>query len=1047
MAQNGWEDLPSISVTVNNPSVGTNGAAAPTSSNEIGFIDGSGNLQGVSAANPLPVDIHLDTVVVSENLTEVNSQPVDVGIGAAGVGTQRVAVSSDSSMSISGNVTVVQPTGSNLHVQIDAGSATIGKVDQGAGGASAWKVDGSAVTQPVSAVALPLPSGAATSANQTNKAQYTHITDGTNDALVSSGGGLIVSGLTATGIAPVNNPVSVSGVDGGGLKRALLTDTTGAQVVVGEGVAGTPAGGVVSVQGVSGGQALPVTTPSNVAPATQNVTIIDSGSTTTAQANGQNAITGSPTANSAASFSVSSQESVEVQVTGTWTGTLSSEVSFDSGTTWYTRGLKQTGSPYLASTFTANFQGGASAAGITNYRIRATAAMTGTAIVKAIFSMNQASIVVSNPLTLRDSTTQTIANTIKAASTAAVATDPALVVAISPNNAVVVTGSGGAALALDASVTGLQVSQGSTTSGQKGALDMGAVTTAAPSYTTGQSSPLSLDTVGNLRVRDASMQGAAGSGGVGGTAAANSALVGAIYNQSGGSGISGISPGSGNQAALQSDQYGSINIDMPDIILSGAAAQTVIGTNIINSVSGSATSTDVANYKSGSVQVVSTGTGGTFIAECSMDNVNFVTMPVFNQGATTGAIISAAVTASSSQIIYTFPIQARYIRFRIATTITGGSIQAFTRISQAAWTPTSFQVAQSTASSLLTTTSLSAGGIIAATANTLVADVASGAIVVTTNSATITPGNAPNYQVNIAVTAGTFSSNTYSFAIQESSDSATNWYTVYTFPNILSTGTYNSPILPQTGNRIRYVQTVGGGSPTITRAINRIQINGSSALPYKNLIDLSINPTSTNSVTASLACEGNNTYSAIVNQGAGGSAVNFAMDGSDDNSNWVSAIATCTGVVGGATPVAMYYSGVNYRFIRVRVVTGVAATTISYVSLSGSMGAHDANPVVTGTVTANPVVGALTNRSGSTSGTPSTSTTLMSSNASRKYLAIQNLDGTTAIFINFTSAADATNSFQLAAGQAYVMEGSFVSTEAITVFSTGTSIKYAAKEG
>lgn len=54
-------------------------------------------------------------------------------------------------------------------------------------------------------------------------------------------------------------------------------------------------------------------------------------------------------------------------------------------------------------------------------------------------------------------------------------------------------------LALDATVSALQVSQGSTTSGQKGGLMLGAVTTAAPTYTTAQSSPLSLTTAGALR--------------------------------------------------------------------------------------------------------------------------------------------------------------------------------------------------------------------------------------------------------------------------------------------------------------------------------------------------------------------------------------------------------------------------------------------------------------------------------------------------------------------------------------------------------------------
>ena len=59
------------------------------------------------------------------------------------------------------------------------------------------------------------------------------------------------------------------------------------------------------------------------------------------------------------------------------------------------------------------------------------------------------------------------------------------------------------------------LTQGSTTSGQSGQLMMGAVTTAAPSYTTAQTSPLSLDTAGNLRVNVVT------GGGSGGTSAAD----------------------------------------------------------------------------------------------------------------------------------------------------------------------------------------------------------------------------------------------------------------------------------------------------------------------------------------------------------------------------------------------------------------------------------------------------------------------------------------------------------------------------------------------
>lgn len=56
------------------------------------------------------------------------------------------------------------------------------------------------------------------------------------------------------------------------------------------------------------------------------------------------------------------------------------------------------------------------------------------------------------------------------------------------------------ALALDATLAKLTLAQGSTTSGQTGALLLGAVTTAAPTYTTGQTSPFSLTTGGLLRV-------------------------------------------------------------------------------------------------------------------------------------------------------------------------------------------------------------------------------------------------------------------------------------------------------------------------------------------------------------------------------------------------------------------------------------------------------------------------------------------------------------------------------------------------------------------
>lgn len=130
--------------------------------------------------------------------------------------------------------------------------------------ANALTVDGSAVTQPVSdaggsltvdAVDLDirdlssaadsvsavvtssaLPTGAATSVNQTNKSQFTRITDGTDDALVTATGELNVLATAQPGIdigdVTINNAAGVAAVnvqDGGNI---LSIDDAGGSLTV-----------------------------------------------------------------------------------------------------------------------------------------------------------------------------------------------------------------------------------------------------------------------------------------------------------------------------------------------------------------------------------------------------------------------------------------------------------------------------------------------------------------------------------------------------------------------------------------------------------------------------------------------------------------------------------------------------------------------------------------------------------------------------------------------------------------------------------------------
>lgn len=150
---------------------------------------------------------------------------------------------------------------------------------------------------------------------------------------------------------------------------------------------------------------LEVLLPDDVSPAAQNITAQDIGSSTATGANSQSIITGAPTASSAASFTFDSEDSVRVMVTGTWTGTVQIEVSLDGGTTWAVAGAHQTGTAYVTATFAANFAGVVNVAGCTNFRVRATAAWTGTATVTVVESTNPSSLYIINPVRMADSTT------------------------------------------------------------------------------------------------------------------------------------------------------------------------------------------------------------------------------------------------------------------------------------------------------------------------------------------------------------------------------------------------------------------------------------------------------------------------------------------------------------------------------------------------------------------------------------------------------------------------------------------------------------------
>lgn len=320
------------------------------------------------------------------------------------------------------------------------------------------------------------------------------------------------------------------------------------------------------------------------------------------------------------------------------------------------------------------------------------------------------------------------------------------------------------------------------------------------------------------------------------------------------------------------DSSGAQPVTEPPLVITGAAAQTATVNNILTPVSGTA-ALNVASFRTASVQVSSTGTGGTFIFEQSNDGTNWVALPVFNAALVTGVPITAAITATASQIVYSFPVRCNFLRLRIATTITGGSIQAFTRLSSDPWSPAAMLVASNTAANLQATVSGTVGvtgyPTAAASADALAnptvtkidatgllfngttwdrarnnhnaAVEASSAKTATGNGATQTNFNAAGALVWINVSAVTGTTPTLTVRLQWSPDGGTTWVDLDTTnaqtASITATGTFvlrvypgittaanaalNSP-LPRTW---RLAWTIGGTTPSFTFSAQAAYVN------------------------------------------------------------------------------------------------------------------------------------------------------------------------------------------------------------------------------
>ncbi len=161
--------------------------------------------------------------------------------------------------------------------------------------------------------------------------------------------------------------------------------------------------------------------------------------------------------------------------------------------------------------------------------------------------------------------------------------------------------------ATEASLVKLPLTQGSTTSGESGVLVQGAVTTAAPAYTTAQTSPISLTTAGAVRV-----DGSGSTQPVSGTVAATQSGTWNITNVSGTVSL----PTGAATAALQSTPInGRAKVQQAFNDYTGTAVTTATYVTLIASTSADANLISVFD-SSGQTIIIAVGAAASEVDQC-----------------------------------------------------------------------------------------------------------------------------------------------------------------------------------------------------------------------------------------------------------------------------------------------------------------------------------------------------------------------------------------------------------------------------------------------
>lgn len=167
---------------------------------------------------------------------------------------------------------------------------------------------------------------------------------------------------------------------------------------------------------------------------------------------------------------------------------------------------------------------------------------------------------------------------------------------------------------------------------------------------------------------------------------------------------------------------------------------------------------------------------------------------------------------------------------------------------------------------------------------TQINDITSSAITTSTTTAAVTPSNGVSFVSDINVTAVAGTTPNYQVNIEQSYDAGVTWELLYEYPAITVAGKYTSPRLPISGNRIRYVQTLTGTTPSFTRNITRDQCNDDVTLAYRTKAQ-SITTTITTGGTAQTLFTANSSRQGFEIQNNSNTDLRFSIGGTASANN------------------------------------------------------------------------------------------------------------------------------------------------------------------